>query len=141
VLLKICSENEQRIWFDFWCFNAIFSNISAISWRPVIVVEEAGVPKITILQFIFVVLIPCLWHRGGLSLSINIWRSGGGGGASFLLPWGPKILLAALSLPVACSWSVVLFGTPASSTTITGRHDIAEILLKMALKYQNSNLL
>ena len=21
--------------FDFWCFNAFFSNISAISWRPV----------------------------------------------------------------------------------------------------------
>jgi hypothetical protein len=30
--------------FDFWCFNATFSNISAISWRPVLVVEEAGVP-------------------------------------------------------------------------------------------------
>jgi hypothetical protein len=29
---------------DFCCFNAIFSNISAISWRPVLVVEEAGVP-------------------------------------------------------------------------------------------------
>jgi hypothetical protein len=25
-------------------FNAIFSNISAKSWRPVLVVEEAGVP-------------------------------------------------------------------------------------------------
>jgi hypothetical protein len=32
------------ILFDFWCFNATFSNISAISWRPVLVVEEAGVP-------------------------------------------------------------------------------------------------
>ena len=32
------------IWLDFWCFNATFSNISAISWRPVLVVEEAGVP-------------------------------------------------------------------------------------------------
>jgi hypothetical protein len=30
-------------------------------------------------------------------------------------------------------------GTPASSTTKTGRHDIAEILLKMALKKQNIN--
>jgi len=30
--------------FDFWCFNATFSNISAISWRPVLVVEKAGVP-------------------------------------------------------------------------------------------------
>jgi hypothetical protein len=29
-------------------------------------------------------------------------------------------------------------GTPASSTTKTGGHDIAEILLKMALKHQKS---
>jgi hypothetical protein len=29
--------------FDFWCFNATFSNISAISWRPVLVVEEGGI--------------------------------------------------------------------------------------------------
>jgi hypothetical protein len=28
-------------------------------------------------------------------------------------------------------------GTPVCSTTITGRHDIAEILLKVALKHQN----
>jgi len=26
-------------------FNATFSNISAISWRPVLVVEEAGLPR------------------------------------------------------------------------------------------------
>jgi hypothetical protein len=36
-------------------------------------------------------------HRGGLSLSIIIWRIEGGG-PSFLLPWGPKILLAVLVL-------------------------------------------
>jgi hypothetical protein len=30
--------------FDFWCINTTFSNISAISWRQVLVVEEAGVP-------------------------------------------------------------------------------------------------
>jgi len=29
-------------------------------------------------------------------------------------------------------------GTPASSTTKTGRHDIAEVLLKVALKHQKS---
>jgi hypothetical protein len=29
-------------------------------------------------------------------------------------------------------------GTPASSTTKTGRHDIAEILLKVALKQQKN---
>jgi len=30
-------------------------------------------------------------------------------------------------------------GTPASSTTKTGHHDIAEILLKVVLKHQKSN--
>ena len=30
-------------------------------------------------------------------------------------------------------------GTPASSTTKTGRHDIADILLKVVLKHQKSN--
>jgi hypothetical protein len=30
-------------------------------------------------------------------------------------------------------------GTPASSTTKTGRHDIAEILLKVALKHQSKS--
>jgi hypothetical protein len=30
--------------FDFLVFNATFNNISAISWRPVLVVEETGVP-------------------------------------------------------------------------------------------------
>ena len=32
-------------------------------------------------------------------------------------------------------------GIPASSTTKTGRHDIAEILLNVALKHQKSNQL
>jgi hypothetical protein len=30
-------------------------------------------------------------------------------------------------------------GTPASSTTKTGRHGIAEILLKVVLKHKNQN--
>jgi hypothetical protein len=37
----------KMIWFDlidFCFFNATFNNISSISWRPVLVVEEAGVP-------------------------------------------------------------------------------------------------
>jgi hypothetical protein len=29
---------------SFLVFNATLSNISAITWRPVLVVEEAGVP-------------------------------------------------------------------------------------------------
>jgi hypothetical protein len=31
--------------YNFWCLSATFSNISAISWQPVLVVEEAGVPE------------------------------------------------------------------------------------------------
>jgi hypothetical protein len=31
-------------YFLFLLFNATFSNISDISWQPVLVVEEAGVP-------------------------------------------------------------------------------------------------
>jgi len=37
-------QKIDLIWFWFLVFNATFSNISAISWRPVLVVEEAGVP-------------------------------------------------------------------------------------------------
>jgi hypothetical protein len=35
---------------------------------------------------------------------------------------------------------VVLSGTPASSTTKTGRHDIAEILLEVALNTKNQSI-
>jgi len=31
---------KDLIFIDFWCLNATFSNISAISWRAVLVVEE-----------------------------------------------------------------------------------------------------
>jgi hypothetical protein len=33
----------KQFFLNCWCFNATFSSISAISWRPVLVVEEAGV--------------------------------------------------------------------------------------------------
>jgi hypothetical protein len=43
-----CHVVHKKIYFtvdlDFWCFNPTFSNISAISWRPVLVVEEVRVP-------------------------------------------------------------------------------------------------
>jgi hypothetical protein len=42
--LELYYTCTKCIWFNFWCFNATFSNISAISWRPVLVVEEAGGP-------------------------------------------------------------------------------------------------
>jgi hypothetical protein len=37
---------QLYVWLIDWflVFNTTFSNISAISWRPVLVVEEAGVP-------------------------------------------------------------------------------------------------
>jgi hypothetical protein len=42
-------DNEENDWDSrlidlFLVFNATFSNISAIAWRPVLVVEEAGIP-------------------------------------------------------------------------------------------------
>jgi hypothetical protein len=43
VIVQFTQSPKNLIDFlDFWCFNATFSNISAISWRPVLVVEEAG---------------------------------------------------------------------------------------------------
>jgi hypothetical protein len=41
------NHNLMGIWLIDWflVFSATFSNISAISWRPVLVVEEAGVPR------------------------------------------------------------------------------------------------
>jgi hypothetical protein len=35
----------KSVWLNlFIVLNATFSNISAISWRPLLVVEEAGMP-------------------------------------------------------------------------------------------------
>ena len=37
-------ENLLDRWFGFMVFNVTFNNISAISWRSVLLVEETGVP-------------------------------------------------------------------------------------------------
>jgi hypothetical protein len=42
-LIGFISSSMDMI-FDFWCFRATFNNISAISWRSALVVEEAEVP-------------------------------------------------------------------------------------------------
>ena len=67
ILLKRMSEGGRDapvfvskialIWFDLLCLNATFSNISAISWRPVLVVEEAGfcINVVTTLTFLICV--------------------------------------------------------------------------------------
>jgi hypothetical protein len=44
-------------------------------------------------------------HRGGLSLSIIIWRIGGGG-PSCVLPWGPN--MESLKLKAAYNYHVFL---------------------------------
>jgi hypothetical protein len=33
-----------KVWFRLMVFNTTFNNISAISWRSVVLVEETGVP-------------------------------------------------------------------------------------------------
>ena len=43
-IYRKCWHSDLDFWFDFLCFNATFSNFSAISWRPVLVMKEAGVP-------------------------------------------------------------------------------------------------
>jgi hypothetical protein len=43
IILKL--DHMCAIMIDFLVFNSTFSNISAISWQPVLVVEEAGVPE------------------------------------------------------------------------------------------------
>jgi hypothetical protein len=40
-------------------FNATFSNISAISWRPVLVVEEAGEPQTMATQLVNFITCSC----------------------------------------------------------------------------------
>ena len=44
----VCKEHLSDMYlvsiYLLFCFNATFGNISAISWRPALVVEEAGVP-------------------------------------------------------------------------------------------------
>jgi hypothetical protein len=39
---KINKKNRNKLWFVV--FNATFNNISVISWRSVLLVEETGVP-------------------------------------------------------------------------------------------------
>jgi hypothetical protein len=41
--IEINDNQYNAFEFEFLVFNATFSNISAISWRPILVVEEAGV--------------------------------------------------------------------------------------------------
>ena len=53
------------------------------------------------------------------------------------LDWQPQVIKFTSCLP-NCRWFSP--GTPASSTTKTGRHDIVEILLKVALSKKKSKI-
>jgi hypothetical protein len=44
LLFEYWNLQVLNIDFEFWCLNATFNNISAISWRLVLVVEETGGP-------------------------------------------------------------------------------------------------
>ena len=46
-VMKLLHDRNMIDWLIDWfiVFNATFSNISAISWRPVLIVKEAGVPE------------------------------------------------------------------------------------------------
>ena len=41
--LEVCSAGKSE--FDLIVLSATFNNISVISWRSVILVEETGVPR------------------------------------------------------------------------------------------------
>jgi hypothetical protein len=110
-------------WFGFVVFNATFNNISTISWLSVLLVEETGVPEKTtdLLQVTDNYL--CNQCLSPLMLWVWIVHRRGVLDTS----------LCDKSLSVTCNRSVVFSGTPVSSTNKTELHDIAEILLKVAL--------
>jgi hypothetical protein len=68
-------ENSFDGLVRFMVVNATFSNISTISWRPVLVMEEAGVPGETVKQF----QLPFLKCYGKViffvgRLKVNAWK-------------------------------------------------------------------
>jgi CO dehydrogenase/acetyl-CoA synthase beta subunit len=68
-------------------------------------------------------------RRRGLSLSIIIWRIGGGW-PNFLFPWGPKILLEALKTDIDDLTELLL--KVALNNNKTDIDDLTELLLKVA---------
>jgi hypothetical protein len=85
-------------------FNVTFSNNSAISWRPVLVVDYIAEILVTMVFSCYI--------------------------AEILVTMGQLLAHGRWFSP----------GTPASSTTKTGRHDIAELLLKVTLNTKNQSI-
>ena len=87
-------------WFWFLVFNATFNNISAISWRPVLVVEEAGVPRFdscvhVCIGSIIYVIINILPLIEGVMVDYPKLKA-----ACFILYW--------MLLVLQCQWCVLL---------------------------------
>ena len=43
-LIAIFGQTLLMPWFGLWCIMPHFNNISVISWRLILLVEETGVP-------------------------------------------------------------------------------------------------
>jgi hypothetical protein len=101
-----CTRIVQFDWFDFWCFNATFNNISVISWRSVLLMEETGVD--------------CTTYTKQMLL-FNVWVALN----TIPIPYH--------TLKSNICFVYVVQSTPVSSINKTDRHDIAEMLLNLAL--------
>jgi hypothetical protein len=93
-------------------FNATFNNISAITLSTLVFFNMVSVLKLPRINY-------------SCELESRLWRG--------VL----DITLCDKNLSVSCDRAVVFPGTPVSSINKIDRHDIAEILLKVALNTIN----
>jgi hypothetical protein len=109
-------------------YGATFNNISVISWRSVLLVEETGVPgKTTDLPLNRL-------KRANINHIIQQCYIESTKRCEFESRSGEvySIQRYVIKFVRDCGRSVVFPGTPVSSTNKTERHDITEILLKVA---------
>jgi hypothetical protein len=71
----------------YWCFNATFNNISVISWRSVLLVEENGVYIIYSFRTITLVL-----YIGSLTNLATLFPYGRGRTLIILGSFGPSLV-------------------------------------------------
>jgi hypothetical protein len=150
----------RRWWFVFVClmvFNATFNNISVID-----LCNQCLLPLILWVWISIRARCTKLCDTVCQWLATGQWFSPGCVQHDFHIRWHlchltltqpvPMVEQELFTLPEHlsklcdkfCQWHSAgrwfSPGTPASFTTKTGRHDIAEILLKVALKHQKSNI-
>jgi hypothetical protein len=124
----------------FMVFNATFNNISIISWRPVLLVEETGEnhrPTASHWQTLSQSCIEYISPWIGLELAMLVVI----GTDSSSRSW--RGILDTTLCDKVCQWLVTGWWfslvTQVFSTNKTERHDITEILLKVALNTINMN--